>query len=95
MVEKICKKIRLTKYYDLKQIFTSQSCPQMSKVTACQVLITFKHDKQKDDMIGIKNKREFENLLSEIVAAGEDPMYLFVIKLEKSIYPEITDIQLR
>ena len=72
-------KMRLTLYNDLTQIYCAQSCPQLSEVTACQVLIAFDNKQwyDKDDMIGIKNKREFENLLSEKEAAGEDPM-LFI-----------------
>jgi hypothetical protein len=50
-----------------------QECPQLSEVTPCQVLISNKFDKPDGKMIGIDSKKEFEALLNEIEASGEDP----------------------
>ena len=54
-----------------------QECPQLSEVTPCQVLISNKFDKSVGIIIGLDSKKEFETLVIEIAASGEDPM-LFI-----------------
>jgi hypothetical protein len=52
--------------------FHIHSCPHVSEITACQVLIgTFEREKQ--SINGASNKSEYEELLKEIERNANDP----------------------
>ena len=48
--------------------------PQMSEVTPCQVLLTTKFRRQPPEMTGVKARKAFETLLTNIEKEGKDPM---------------------
>ena len=45
--------------------------PQMSEVTPCQVLLTTKFRRQPTEMTGVKSRKAFETLLSNIEKEGK------------------------
>ena len=67
--------------------------PEMSEVTPCEVLITTNFCRQPKEMTGVKSRKAFETLLSNIEKEGKDPMIFIRDHLkDKNIYMEIIDI---
>ena len=59
-----------------------QKRPQLSEVTPCQVLINVKSLPQPDEMIGVENREDFEDLLKYIEEKRCDPILCIQDKLQ-------------
>ena len=70
-----------------------QKWPQLLEVTPCQVLINVKSLPQPDEMIGVKNREDFEDLLRSIEEKGSDPILFIQDKLQGKHISGITNMK--
>ena len=60
--------------------------PEISEVTPCQVLITTKFYRQPTEMTGVKSRKAFETLLSNMEKEGKDPIIFIRDHLKEKTY---------
>ncbi len=77
-----CIFVMKLKFFIAISLSKFQKRPQLSEVTPCQVLINLKSLPQLDEMIGVDNREDFENLLKSIEEKGSDPILFIQDKLQ-------------